>query len=59
MCFAALKPGLLFEPGRERAGSVEVVDIGIAAESNVAVLDPEDVWLPAPRRAGPQVVGAR
>ncbi len=27
--FAALKPGLLFEPGRSRAGRVHVVDIGI------------------------------
>ncbi len=28
-CFAALKPGLLFEPGRGCAGRVHVVDIGI------------------------------
>ncbi len=28
-CFAALKPGLLFEPGRSHAGDVHVVDIGI------------------------------
>ncbi len=27
--FAACKPGVLFEPGRSHAGSVEVVDIGI------------------------------
>ncbi len=27
--FAALKPGLLFEPGRTLAGDIEVVDIGI------------------------------
>jgi NAD(P)H-hydrate epimerase len=32
VCFAALKPGLLFEPGRARAGRVEIVDIGIATE---------------------------
>ena len=31
VCFAALKPGLLFEPGRSRAGRVSVVDIGIDA----------------------------
>ena len=29
ICFAAYKPGLLFEPGRSHAGRVEVVDIGI------------------------------
>jgi len=29
VCFAYLKPGLLFEPGRSCAGAVEVVDIGI------------------------------
>jgi ADP-dependent NAD(P)H-hydrate dehydratase / NAD(P)H-hydrate epimerase len=29
VCFAYLKPGLLFEPGKSCAGSVEVVDIGI------------------------------
>ena len=28
-CFAALKPGLLFEPGRTHAGQVRVVDIGV------------------------------
>lgn len=28
-CFAALKPGLLFEPGRSHAGRVHVVDIGV------------------------------
>lgn len=27
--FAALKPGLLFSPGREHAGDIEVVDIGL------------------------------
>jgi ADP-dependent NAD(P)H-hydrate dehydratase / NAD(P)H-hydrate epimerase len=31
VCFAALKPGLLFEPGRSRAGRVTVADIGIDA----------------------------
>ena len=29
VCFAARKPGLLFEPGRTHAGRVRVVDIGI------------------------------
>ena len=29
VCFAAWKPGLLFEPGRSHAGRVHVVDIGI------------------------------
>ncbi|MCZ7527542.1 MAG: NAD(P)H-hydrate epimerase [Acidimicrobiia bacterium] len=29
VCFAALKPGLCFQPGAARAGSVEVVDIGV------------------------------
>ena len=29
ICFAFLKPGLLFEPGRTCAGEVEVADIGI------------------------------
>ena len=29
ICFAAYKPGLLFEPGRAHAGRVRVVDIGI------------------------------
>ncbi len=30
--FAALKPGLRFEPGRTLAGVVEVADIGIAVD---------------------------
>jgi NAD(P)H-hydrate epimerase len=29
VCFAALKPGLVLEPGRSYAGTVDVVDIGI------------------------------
>jgi NAD(P)H-hydrate epimerase len=28
-CFVARKPGLLFEPGRSRAGKVDIIDIGI------------------------------
>jgi ADP-dependent NAD(P)H-hydrate dehydratase / NAD(P)H-hydrate epimerase len=49
VCFAALKPGLLFEPGRSLAGRVEVVDIGIPVESDVHVLSWVDI--PVPRRA--------
>ena len=47
--FAALKPGLLLNPGRERAGSVEVADIGLDVSGAKAVLvEPDDVadWLP-------------
>jgi NAD(P)H-hydrate epimerase len=47
VCFAALKPGLLFEPGRSLAGRVEVVDIGIPVASSLHVLDPPDLALPA------------
>ena len=56
VCFAALKPGLLFEPGRSRAGRVVVVDIGVdigargmARRPGLSVLDPSDLRLP--RRA--------
>jgi NAD(P)H-hydrate epimerase len=46
ICFAALKPGLLFEPGRSHTGRVEVVDIGIVVgRSAVAVLDVDDLEL--------------
>ncbi len=52
VCFAAFKPGLLFEPGRTHAGKVEVADIGIdvAGVSAVplAVLDVRDLALPEP-----------
>jgi len=52
--FAALKPGLLFEPGRTLAGEVEVADIGIDVDEPagddvpgdaplVHVLDADDV----------------
>ncbi|MEY2431106.1 MAG: ADP-dependent NAD(P)H-hydrate dehydratase / NAD(P)H-hydrate epimerase [Acidimicrobiaceae bacterium] len=47
--FAALKPGLLFFPGRELAGEVFVVDIGLDCSSATAdVIDARDVvaWLP-------------
>ena len=52
VAFAALKPGLLFEPGRTRAGRVRVVDIGIDATASwsgttrLHVLEPEDLRLP-------------
>jgi NAD(P)H-hydrate epimerase len=50
VCFAALKPGLLFEPGRAQAGGVHVADIGIAVgATRLHVLDPADVFVP--RRA--------
>jgi ADP-dependent NAD(P)H-hydrate dehydratase / NAD(P)H-hydrate epimerase len=50
VCFAALKPGLLFEPGRTRAGRVDVVDIGIeVGATQLHVLDVSDLRLP--RRA--------
>ncbi len=47
--FAALKPGLLFEPGRTLAGSVSVADIGLAVDAPTAfVVESDDVvgWLP-------------
>jgi len=47
ICFAALKPGLLFEPGRSRAGRVRVVDIGIdVGVTQLHVLEPADLALP-------------
>jgi NAD(P)H-hydrate epimerase len=50
VCFAALKPGLLFAPGRQLAGTVVVADIGInAGAPNANVLDEADLWVP--RRA--------
>ncbi len=55
VCFAALKPGLLFEPGRTHAGVVHVVDIGIDPRSprsesaSLHVLERGDVFVP--RRA--------
>jgi hydroxyethylthiazole kinase-like uncharacterized protein yjeF len=55
VCFAALKPGLLFEPGRGHAGRVHVVDIGVhlsgigTESSQLHVLEVSDLHLP--RRA--------
>lgn len=52
VCFAALKPGLLFEPGRSLAGRVRVLDIGIPVtldgKFRTAVIEAGDVaeWLP-------------
>jgi NAD(P)H-hydrate epimerase len=48
--FAALKPGLLFEPGATRAGAVVVADIGLdVSRARVGLVEREDVaaWLPA------------
>lgn len=47
---AALKPGLLLEPGRTLAGEVEVVDIGVDPGAPlIGLVGPDDVraWLPA------------
>jgi len=47
--FAALKPGLLFYPGRELAGAVTVADIGLDCSSATTdLIDADDVtgWLP-------------
>ncbi|HEU5307021.1 MAG TPA: NAD(P)H-hydrate dehydratase [Acidimicrobiia bacterium] len=51
--FAARKPGLVFEPGRSRAGQIVVADIGIAPaegiEHPIGLVDAADVgaWLPS------------
>jgi len=50
VCFAALKPGLLFPPGREAAGDIDVVDIGVDPDRPAAgVTESSDVraWLPS------------
>jgi NAD(P)H-hydrate epimerase len=47
--FAALKPGLVLAPGRERAGRVHVVDIGLdATRAHAHLVEASDVahWLP-------------
>lgn len=47
--FAALKPGLLLEPGRSLAGAVEVADIGLdVASASADLVEGADVadWLP-------------
>jgi hydroxyethylthiazole kinase-like uncharacterized protein yjeF len=53
ICFAAYKPGLLFEPGRAHAGRVRVVDIGIdvsvaADHPRLTVYEAGDLSLPGP-----------
>jgi NAD(P)H-hydrate epimerase len=50
VCFAALKPGLLFAPGRALAGDVEVADIGIDVEHATRVHVWERVDVPVPSR---------
>jgi NAD(P)H-hydrate epimerase len=49
--FAALKPGLLFPPGRELAGRVHLADIGLPVESTTYLLEQADAaaWLPRRR----------
>ncbi len=50
VCFAALKPGLLFEPGRSHAGRVHVVDIGIGLppqSPSLHTYERDDLFLPA------------
>lgn len=49
VCFQALKPGLLFEPGRTHAGRVRVVDIGIGV-GDTSTEVPEVADLSLPRR---------
>ncbi|MCU0300988.1 MAG: NAD(P)H-hydrate epimerase [Candidatus Nanopelagicales bacterium] len=51
VCFGVLKPGLLVPPGRDHAGTVHVVDIGLRPadlEPAAQVLDLADLALPAP-----------
>ncbi len=48
VAFAALKPGLVFEPGRSRAGHVVVAEIGIdVGDAGMALTQHDDVrgWL--------------
>lgn len=47
VCFQALKPGLLFEPGHAYAGTIVVVDIGVAVDSRARAADLDDVRIPA------------
>jgi NAD(P)H-hydrate epimerase len=42
VCFAALKPGLVLEPGRSYAGTVRVVDIGIDVTIEAALEPPAE-----------------
>ncbi|MGQ0830443.1 MAG: NAD(P)H-hydrate dehydratase [Microthrixaceae bacterium] len=48
--FAALKPGLLLEPGRSLAGAVSLADIGLdVGEALINLIESSDVsrWIPA------------
>lgn len=50
--FAALKPGLLLEPGRLHTGDVEVADIGIdIGEPLLGMTEPDDALAALPVRA--------
>ena len=49
VCLAALKPGLLFPPGAQLAGTVEVADIGLHCASRAHLVqraDVEEWWRP-------------
>jgi hydroxyethylthiazole kinase-like uncharacterized protein yjeF len=49
VCLAALKPGLLLEPGASHAGDVEVADIGVSTgAAAIGVVEAADLsgWLP-------------
>jgi NAD(P)H-hydrate epimerase len=49
--FAALKPGLLLEPGRELSGEVVVANIGLdTGDATIGLVEGSDVadWLPVP-----------
>ncbi|MEZ5171051.1 MAG: NAD(P)H-hydrate dehydratase [Acidimicrobiia bacterium] len=50
VCFAALKPGVVFDPGATASGDIDLVDIGIdVSATTVGVTEISDVaaWLPA------------
>lgn len=50
--FAALKPGLVLDAGRERAGRVEVADIGLpVGRCSMHVVEDSDVETHLPRRS--------
>ena len=53
ICLAALKPGLLFAPGAQLAGTVEIADIGLECRSHAHLVQRADVqhWW-QPRDAG-------
>ena len=60
VCFAALKPGLLFEPGRVPRRARRVADIGIeSGATRLHVLDVADLCLPGARVGRAQVVVGR